>query len=111
MKHLRIYENKKSENLVTNAMKEYDKICDLICEFINLEKLYPCEPIKYVIRYYFENNVNDKDDVAMFTENVNMNFKNVDGCENSMIIGKDLENLYSFIDNPEVYKNTKKYNI
>jgi len=111
MKHLKIYENKKSENLVTNAMKEYDKICDLICKFINLEKLYPCEPIKYVIRYYFERSMEEEGDIAMFTSNVNMNYKEEDGCESSMIIGKDLENLYSFIDNPEVYKSTKKYNM
>ena len=32
--------------------------------------------------------------------------------EDSVLIdGLDLENLYKFIDNPELYKNTKKYNL
>lgn len=111
MKHLKIYELKKSENLVMNTMNEYDKICALICDFINLEKLYSCGPVKYVIRYYFENNIEVDGDVGMFTDNVNMDYKESDDCPGSMIVGKDLENLYSYIDNPDVYKNTKKYNM
>ena len=55
MKYLKIFENN-GEQVVLNAMNEYDRICDLMRDFINFEKLYNKE-VKHVIKYYYETDV------------------------------------------------------
>ncbi len=109
MKHLRIFENINTEKLVKDTMDEYERICDLICEFINLEKLYPCFPIKYVMRYYFDEFEDNQ--IALFAQVQNVDTKYDEDCLISMIEGQNLENLYIYINDPEQYKSSKKYNI
>jgi len=37
MKHLRLYENKNSEDKVFKVMNEYDEMCNIIKDFINFD--------------------------------------------------------------------------
>jgi len=101
MKYLKKYENlSTAEKMVKNAFDEYDRICDLITDFIKFEKIVNFN-IKYVFRYYFENDEDENGEyiVAIFDD------------EEPGIIIHNLEDLYRFIDNPEQYKSSKKYNL
>ena len=109
MKHLKIYENKSIENKVLNIMNQYDDMCDVICDFINFE--YD-ENKGYVLRYYIEEDlevVGDKGIIAQYGK-YTKDGKSIPKDERSYVI-MDIDSLYKFIDNPELYKKTKKYNL
>jgi hypothetical protein len=109
MKHLRIFESKNSEKLVLDAMTEYDRICDLMRDFINLENLNGNIKVAEVLRYYIEKDISTDVDAAIFADIIEVGKYHYDGDDTIMIT--DLEKLYRFIDNPEQYKNSKKYNL
>lgn len=108
MKHLIIFESKSAEKLVLDTMNEYDKICDLIRDFINLEELSD-GVINHVTRYYVEHDVDDNIEFAIVAEAFKVG--RYDPDDDNFVLIKDLEKLYRFIDNPEQYKNSKKYNL
>lgn len=97
----------KSEKLVKNVMNEYDNICNLIYQFIIFENIE--KNIKSVTRYYYETNVSVVGDTAMFYEFIKLKD---DGDYPVFMLNEDeLEKLYEFIDNPSLYKSTRKYNL
>jgi hypothetical protein len=57
MKHLRLFENKDGKDILLDAMIEYERVCSLIVDFINLEKLVTEGGIKNVVYFYFEKDV------------------------------------------------------
>jgi len=109
MKHIGLYEKTWNETILKRFIKEKEGIYNLIKKFL-IEEGYTVNMgvIKNgdaIIDVYFANN-DGRDFLVVKIEDINGQ------DEDSVLIdGLDLENLYKFIDNPELYKNTKKYNL
>ena len=110
MKHLRLFEDVDGVDIVLDAMLEYDRVCNLIKEFINFEKLYTDKPIKDIVHFYFEENVSEWGDRILFAVVGDFD-KDEDEAPAIMLNEKQQKNLYDFVKNPKVYKNMRKYNI
>lgn len=109
MKHLRLFEDVDGMDVVLDAMLEYDRVCELIKNFINFEKLYYSKPIEKIIYFYFEKNVSKIGDNVLFA--VLDEFDTDDSPPAIMIDEEKQKKLYEFIKNPKVYKNMKKFNL
>ena len=107
MKHLKLFEKKDSKQIVENTVGEYEKIGNLIRDCIKFEN--PNMDIRNVYYYYYESNFIEDGDVVLITCYTNMKYQEVD--EPYVFAGKELEDLYEFIDNPGLYKETRKYNL
>ena len=110
MKHLRLFENTNGKNDLIDAMVEYERICNLIKEFINFENIHD-KPVEDIVMYYYEENVavvGDKYLFVIFGDNDKDHFDDQPG----LTINEDYQQkLYDFISNPKIYKSSKKYNL
>ena len=109
MKHIKLFENSNGEQIVLNTMNEYTRICDLIRDFINIEKLYNIE-VHNVIRYYFEKDmevIGDSVIICIF----GFNDRDYDEDVSIFINEEQQKKLYKFIEDPDLYRSAKKYNI
>lgn len=92
------------EELKNKIKFEKIEILKLIREFINLDKEYFAN--KYGL---YPNNVND------FKFYINENKPTLELLHTTYhgykLIYKDANNLLDFLENPDLYRNTKKYNI
>lgn len=110
MKHLRLFENIDGKDVVLDAMLEHDRVCNLIRDFINFEKLYIDKAIKEVVYFYFEKNVSELGDRILFA--VIGDFDRDEDTPSAIMLNEEQQkDLYEFVKNPKVYKNMKKYNI
>lgn len=108
MKHLKLFENN-SENEVLNVMNAYDDMCDKIRDFINFE--YNMDT-QHVIRYYYETDIDKIGDKGLIVEYGKLRIDNtILPADERVFVTTDLTSLYSFIDNPELYKKTNQYNL
>lgn len=109
MKHIKLFENKWTENKLKSFIAENVEICALIKEFLLIEKY-----IKYndeIISFYFENMSNNSECIIIEIL-IGENLKNSEKVDHvSLEESYEIENLYTFINDPEAYRNSKKYNI
>lgn len=110
MKHLKIFENRDGRDEVLDAMVEFDRICDLIKDFINLEQLHN-KKVKDIYHYYFEKDVDEMGDMVLFALFGDNDKHDNDDNPGVMLFEEDQKKLYEFIQNPELYKNTKNFNL
>ncbi len=106
MKHIKLFENNIANQLKT-TINEYNRFGDLIRDYLAFNE--PELDIKDVYYYYFEKDINDVGD-----EGIIVSYTNSDRSEDTegrIIFDKQLPELYKFIEDPELYKETKKYNI
>ena len=121
MKYLKLYEKKWNKNKLDSFLFDKEEICNLIKEFIIEEYPNYCEDIYSVISFRLTNN-----DSVLYTSSGNVsNVKNnpkmmlvemlikpmKSGITNDTFLITDLDKLYSFIEEPDLYKSTKKYNL
>jgi len=92
-------------NIIRKTRDEYNKILILIKEYLLLENIifYKDTFVKDVIFY---SGATDSDDLIEFT----MEDKYGD-LETVSIDGERFNDLLKFLENPELYKNTQKYNL
>lgn len=110
MKHIKLFENNSGKLQLQNAMDEYDKIGKLIRDFINFEGLVTEGKIKDVVYYYYETNVEKVGDKILFVVFGDYEKNRLD-VPAIMILNEDEKKLYKFIEDPDLYMNTKKYNM
>lgn len=113
MKYLKQFENNNIEKTLKSVADEHSVYCDLIKDFINIEKLWEDlykKEITSVTFYYYEHDfavVGDETIIAVIEENYLSDDENI-----PIAISEDMfDKLYKFIENPELYKNSKKFNV
>lgn len=110
MKHLKTFENKNGKSQLLDAMIEYNRICSLIVDFINFEGLVGEDEIRNVIYYYYEADVKKIGDSVLIVVFGDYEERELD-IPSIVISNENEEKLHEFIQNPELYKSTKKYNL
>lgn len=107
MKYLKLFENINGKNKIQNLLYEYNKMCNMLQDFIILENKVNKEDIRDVYMFYYESNLDE-----IGKESLVVSFVDKDREYGGTILNeKELEKLYKFIENPELYKQTKKYNL
>lgn len=111
MKHLKTFESKgdNGKKLLNTVMHSYDRMCDTIKDFINFEGLVGDE-IRNVVYYYYETNVEKIGDRVLFVVFGDYEKNQLD-IPAILINNKNERKLHEFIEDPELYKSTKKYNL
>lgn len=99
MKYLNLYENKWNENSFKKFIDKKEKLYGLVKNFL-IEEEYVLEKA-YITDVYFAND-GDKRFLVVRVEN--------NKADDTILI-TDLENLYRYINDPELYIKTQKYNL
>ena len=109
MKHIKLFENKWTENKLKSFISDSDEIRTLIKEFLLIEKY-----IKYedeIINFHFEN-MPDHSECIIIEILIGEKLKNSEKVDHVYLEEPyEMKNLYTFINDPEAYRNSKKYNI
>ena len=108
MKYLRLFENKDTEEMVENAIENYNIVGDLIRDFIKYED--PEMDIRDVYYYYYEHDLEKINDTGLIISYTDSRRRTSDEYVH-LIYEDDLEKLYKFMEDPELYKATNKYNL
>ena len=108
MKHLRIFENKDPQHMIDNAIKDYNVVADLIRDFIKFEN--PDMDIKDVYYYYYAHDLKEDGDKGLIVSYTDSMRKTNDEYVH-LIYDSDFKKLYRFMEVPELYMSTNKYNI
>ena len=109
MKVNRVFENKNGKDILLDAKIEYEEVCGFIRDFINFENLVS-GTIKNVTRYYYERNVEKFGDSILIVVFGDYEKKDLD-IPAILIDNETEKDLHKFIEDPELYKSTKNYNL
>lgn len=110
MKHLRLFEGKDGKDELLDAYIEFERICNLIRDFINFERLHH-KKVKGVYYYYFEKDVEVVGDRVLFAMFGDLDKDSDDDQPGVMLNREQQKQLYRFIENPTLYKSERKYNL
>ena len=102
--------NKTNNKILLDAMVEYDRVGELIKDFINFEKLIGDDKIRNVVCYYYEKNVEEMGDKILFVVFGQYEDRKLD-IPSIMIDNEYEEKLHEFIQDPNLYMSAKKYNL
>jgi len=109
MKYLKLYENKWSENELKKFSEEKHEVYDLLKEFMIEENF--TENFDSILNFYFAS-IGSSDEIVVvrFLSNIG---KGGDKYHEDVIgiTGQDLNNFYQFMNDPELYRSSKKYNL
>jgi hypothetical protein len=108
MKHLKLFENKNSNKEVKNAVDEYTRIGDLIRDYIKFTDT--SIEIMDVYYYYYETDLEEIGDVGLIISYTGPRRTTSDDYVYT-ICNEELESLYVFIKDPELYMSSKKFNL
>lgn len=107
MKHLKLYEKKFNKNSLKKFAEEKDELYRLIKEYSILNNIFEFETNDEVIDFYYEHNYQKVgDEVIIITA---MNTKNIEETVYYSIT--NLDDLNKYIEDPEIYTSTKKFNL
>lgn len=109
MKHLKLYEKKFNENSLKKFAEEKEELYSLIKEYSIINNLYDFDEDDIVIDIYYEHNVAKIGDEVIIVTTINS--KTAEQREDKFYPISELDDLNRFIENPERYKTSKKYNL
>lgn len=108
MKHLKLYEKKFNKNSLKKFAEEKDELYRLIKEYSILNNIFEFETNDEVIDFYYEHNYQKVGDEVII---VSIENTKVFDDEDKVYSITNLDDLNKYIEDPEIYTSTKKYNL
>jgi hypothetical protein len=111
MKHLRLFENTENWSLskIEGIHDDLDKMKDLIFEYLILNNLIQVEEKRsyyYVLEFWL-----DEEEDIFFSVKIKNIIRKKDKEFDYDFTKQQFNDLLIFMNDPEIYKNTKKYNL
>lgn len=110
MKHLKLYEKNYNENSLESFFEEKQSFYDKIKDFLLFEEHDITDQDIIIDMYFYKDDDIEKCIIvrAMYQDDNNKYHYHEDSI---VIENNELPNLYRFMENPETYKSSKKYNL